>query len=96
MKNGAHIASIGGTWMAIVYGVAGMRDTNGWISFNPVLPERIHRCRFSLTIRGQELVVDVTKETVIYLLRGGSILTIAHQGKNIELSAGIPFSVRIK
>ena len=35
VKHGAHIASIGGTWMAIVYGVAGMRDTNGRISFNP-------------------------------------------------------------
>jgi hypothetical protein len=28
----------------------------------PKLPERIKRCRFSLTIRGQELVVDVTKK----------------------------------
>ena len=96
VKHGAHIASIGGTWMAIVYGVAGMRDTNGRISFNPVLPERLERVRFSLTIRDQELVVDVTKETVTYLLRGGSILTIAHQGKDIELSVEVPFSVRLK
>ena len=94
VKNGAHIASIGGTWMAIVYGVAGMRDTNGRISFNPMLPERIKRCRFSLTIRGQELVVDVTKETVTYLLQGGSTLTVSHQGKELELCVGIPFSVR--
>jgi trehalose/maltose hydrolase-like predicted phosphorylase len=27
--------------MAVVYGVAGMRDTNGRISFNPKLPERL-------------------------------------------------------
>jgi alpha,alpha-trehalose phosphorylase len=96
VKHGAHIASIGGTWMAIVYGVAGMRDTNGRISFNPKLPERLERVRFSLTIRGQELVVDVTKEKVTYLLQGGSILTITHRGKDVELSVGIPFSVRLK
>jgi hypothetical protein len=39
-------------------------------------------------------VVDVTKETVTYLLQKGSTLTIAHQGKDIELSVEIPFSVR--
>jgi alpha,alpha-trehalose phosphorylase len=96
VKHGAHIASIGGTWMAIVYGVAGMRDTNGRISFNPMLPERFERVRFSLTISGQELVVDVTKETVTYLLQKGSTLTIAHQGKEIELCVWVPFSVRLK
>jgi alpha,alpha-trehalose phosphorylase len=96
VKHGAHIASIGGTWMAVVYGVAGMRDTNGRISFNPMLPERLERVRFPLTIRGQELEVDITQETVTYLLRGGSRLTVAHQGKDLELSVGIPVSVRLK
>jgi alpha,alpha-trehalose phosphorylase len=96
VKNGAHIASIGGTWMAIVYGVAGMRETNGRISFNPMLPERLERVRFSLTIGGQELVVDVTKETVTYLLQKGSTFTVSHQGKEIELCVWVPFSVRLK
>jgi alpha,alpha-trehalose phosphorylase len=96
VKHGAHIASIGGTWMAIVYGVAGMRDTNGRIRFNPILPERLERVRFPLTIRGQELEVDITQETVTYLLRGGSTFTLAHQGKDLELSVGVPVSVRTK
>jgi alpha,alpha-trehalose phosphorylase len=96
VKNGAHIASIGGTWMAIVYGVAGMRDTNGRISFNPRLPERFTRVRFSLTVRGQELVVEVTQETVAYLLQKGSTLTVSHQGKELELCVGNPCTVRTK
>jgi alpha,alpha-trehalose phosphorylase len=29
VKDGVHIASIGGTWMSIVYGLAGMRDYGG-------------------------------------------------------------------
>jgi trehalose/maltose hydrolase-like predicted phosphorylase len=29
VKDGVHIASMGGTWMAIVYGVAGLRDWGG-------------------------------------------------------------------
>jgi alpha,alpha-trehalose phosphorylase len=36
------------------------------------------------------------QETVTYLLRGGSRLTIAHQGQDLELSGGIPVAVRIK
>jgi len=36
------------------------------------------------------------QETVTYLLQGGSRLTIAHQGKDIELSVGVPFAVRMK
>ena len=35
VRDGVHIASIGGTWMAIVYGLAGMRDYGGKMSFNP-------------------------------------------------------------
>jgi alpha,alpha-trehalose phosphorylase len=96
VKHGAHIASIGGTWMAVVYGVAGMRDTNGRISFNPKLPERLERVRFSLTIRGQELMVDVTKDAVAYLLQKGSTFTVSHQGKELELAVGVPFAVRLK
>ena len=29
MMNGAHIASIGGSWMSLVYGFGGMRDYGG-------------------------------------------------------------------
>ena len=37
--HGAHIASIGGTWMALIYGFAGMRDAGGRVSFRPSLPD---------------------------------------------------------
>ena len=33
VKDGCHIASMGGTWMAIVYGAAGMRDHDGVLTF---------------------------------------------------------------
>src|SRR5690606_9620852 len=38
MRHGAHIASIGGTWMALTYGFGGLRDHGGRISFRPRLP----------------------------------------------------------
>jgi trehalose/maltose hydrolase-like predicted phosphorylase len=51
MMHGAHIASIGGTWLALVYGFGGMRDYGGHISFRPRLPSDWRRVSFRLTIR---------------------------------------------
>ena len=52
VEQGCHIASMGGTWMAVVYGVAGMREHNGRITFDPRLGKRIEGLRFQLTIQG--------------------------------------------
>jgi len=90
VTHGAHIASIGGTWMAVVYGVAGMRDYGGVIRFHPQLPEGITRMQFALTIRGQELEVDITTDGVRYQLRAGESLTIFHQDNELRLSLNMP------
>ena len=58
VREGAHIAAIGGTWMTLIYGFAGLREGGGRISFEPRLPQQWEGMRFQLTIRGQELVVD--------------------------------------
>ena len=50
MMHGAHIASIGGAWMALVYGFAGMRDYGGGISFRPRLPSEWRRTYASSTL----------------------------------------------
>jgi alpha,alpha-trehalose phosphorylase len=58
VKDGCHIASMGGTWMAIVYGAAGMRDYDGVLSFRPRYPRTDLVVRFPLTVRGCRLQVD--------------------------------------
>ena len=35
VKDGCHIASMGGTWMMLAYGLGGMRDDDGTLSFSP-------------------------------------------------------------
>lgn len=93
VEDGIHIATIGGTWMAMVYGFAGMRDYNGRISFNPKpLPEGMEKLRFPLTIRGQELAVEMTRESVTFTLREGEGLAIWYRCEEIRLSRGAPVS----
>jgi alpha,alpha-trehalose phosphorylase len=86
VRDGVHIASIGGTWMAIVYGLAGMRDYGGKISFNP--RKLVERLRFPLTLRGQRLEVDITKESVTYTLWQGEGLAIRHRDEELKLTEG--------
>jgi len=83
--------------MAAVYGLAGMRDYDGHVSFNPKpLPGKMKRIRFPLTIRGQVLKADIDKKAIShYLLREGSEL-VTHQGEEITTSKGAPVSLRTK
>ncbi|MBE9181967.1 glycoside hydrolase family 65 protein [Oculatella sp. LEGE 06141] len=96
VKDGCHIAAMGGTWMMAVYGFGGFRDSNGRFSFRPKLPKIIKRLRFPLTVRGHQLDVDIQAESVTYLLRQGTELLIQHQGKDICLTKGIPTTVELK
>jgi alpha,alpha-trehalose phosphorylase len=90
VKDGCHIASMGGVWMVLVYGFAGMRDYNGELCFWPSLPEVFHCVRFNLIFKGQTLEVDVGHEMTHYTLKSGKGLTIRHEGQAIELSPGTP------
>ena len=95
VKDGCHIASMGGTWMVMIYGFAGLRDSGGGFSFHPRLPKNIRRMRFALILNNQRLEIEITQEKSTYLLRDGATLTIGHQGKTIDLKAGEPVSSEI-
>jgi len=93
VKDGAHIASMGGTWMTVVYGLAGMRDYGGRISFNPKSLPQVEEVRFPLTVRGQMFEVNIGKESVKYSLKKGNGLTIYHRDQEIKLSKDQPHTV---
>lgn len=88
MRHGAHIASIGGTWMALVYGFGGLRDYGGRITFQPRLPAEWKALRFPLTVRGRRLKVDIDHNRTIYSLIEGEELRIWHNGEEVALTAG--------
>jgi alpha,alpha-trehalose phosphorylase len=90
MMNGAHIASIGGSWMALIYGFAGMRDHHGVLSFRPRIPAEWERLRFRLTVRGNLLEVDVRPDVTTYALKEGEGITLFHAGVEVALSPVAP------
>jgi len=98
VDQGCHIASMGATWMAIVYGIAGMREQNGRISFKPRLGKRIEGLRFHLVIQGQLLMVDIEgrRDQITYLLCEGNGLTIGHMEEELTLDPGKAVSREFK
>jgi len=92
VRDGVHVASAGGTWMALVYGFGGMRDRNGELSFRPRLPERMSRLAFKVQLRGSTLEVDITAAGSTYRLESGDELTIAHHGESLRLQPDTPVS----
>jgi alpha,alpha-trehalose phosphorylase len=85
VKDGCHIASMGGSWMMCVYGLAGMRDRGGMLSFDPKLPRELKRLRFALTVRTQVLEVTIEQDVFTFHLRQGSGLDIRCRGKEVRL-----------
>src|SRR5262249_31735394 len=77
-RDGVHIASLAGAWVALVGGFAGLRHGAGQVSFAPRLPEGLNRLAFSLMLRGQRLRVEVSQARARYLLADGAPLKISH------------------
>ena len=90
VRDGAHIAAIGGTWMNLIYGFAGMRDANGVLSFDPRIPLEWEGMSFPLSVQGRELEVDMDHDTVTYLLRSGQEMVVVHQDTEVRLFPGEP------
>jgi alpha,alpha-trehalose phosphorylase len=95
VKDGCHIASMGGTWMMLTYGFGGMRDYDGTLSFWPHrAPEDNAILRFPLTYRGQRIEVQIGLQTVTYELREGEGLVIHHETEEIQLTRAEPRAIR--
>ncbi|MER5296864.1 glycosyl hydrolase family 65 protein [Streptomyces pharetrae] len=89
-RDGLHIASLAGTWMALVAGFGGMRRDGDKLRFAPRLPEQFSRLAFSLQILGRRLRVEITPEKATYTLLSGPPLTIGHHGEPLTVSADGP------
>jgi alpha,alpha-trehalose phosphorylase len=89
-RDGVHLASLAGTWVALVAGFGGFRDEDGTFGFAPRLPDGLTGLGFSLFIQGRRLRVEITHAEASYTLAGGDPLTIMHHGQTVSLPAGKP------
>lgn len=91
-RDGLHIASLAGTWMALVAGFGGMRCSDGALRFAPRLPERYSRLAFTVGFLERCLRVELTADRATYTLNSGMPLTIRHHGTELTVSEDAPVS----
>ena len=89
-RDGLHIASLAGSWIAAVNGFGGMRDHDGHLSFTPRLPAQLTRLSFGLSFQGRCLRVEVTPRHASYSLTRGDPLEITHYGARLTVSGDKP------
>ena len=89
-QDGIHVASCGGTWLALVAGFGGLRDFDGEVRFAPRLPAEWSGLRFRIEVRGQRIEVDMTHAGTTYRLLEGAGLMIEHFGEPVRLRPGVP------
>ncbi|MGK5671401.1 glycoside hydrolase family 65 protein [Micromonospora sp. URMC 106] len=97
-RDGVHMASLAGAWIALVAGFGGLRDHDGTLSFAPRLSSRLGRLEFSLQWRGLRLRVDVRPHETTYALRHGDpedVLELRHHGETVRLTCEEPVTMPI-
>lgn len=92
-RDGVHIASLAGAWIALVAGFGGLRDHDGTLRFAPRLPHRLGRLEFSLQWRGTQLRVNIQPHQTTYELRHSDpdeALELVHHGERIRVTCAEP------
>ncbi len=92
VRNGLHIASLAGAWIAAVAGFGGMRDDGARLRFAPAMPEAISRLRFRMLYQGSTIQVAIDRQQVIYTLLDGPELTLYHRDEACRLTADQPLA----
>ncbi|MBR7826771.1 glycoside hydrolase family 65 protein [Actinospica sp. MGRD01-02] len=87
-SDGLHLASLAGSWIALVSGFGGMRHTDAGLSFSPQLPEGWTRLCFGLVLGDGRLRVDVRTDGVTYEYTGKGPLEVRHGDTLMQLEPG--------
>lgn len=85
--DGIHTANMGGSYMMIVNGFAGMEVTEQGLSFEPFVPEVWRGYRFCIRWQGSLLEVHAIHGKCTVRLVGGDPITFRLYGKPVTLSA---------
>ena len=94
-RDGLHLASLAGVWLALVAGFGGLRRRGRELHFSPRLAEPLTTLGFTLSAFGRRLTVDLSPETATYTLAAGATLGIRHHGRPLTLEPGVPITREI-
>lgn len=83
---GIHTANMGGSFMAVVYGFAGLSINEKGISIAPFVPDKWSGYSFKIRYMGSRIRIDVTKEEVSVVLEEGEAFDMKIYGKKTKIT----------
>jgi len=84
-KDGIHTANMGGNYMAIVYGFAGLRLKEDGIHFAPVIPKQWGKYSFQINYEDSQIKIEVGQKETVYTLMKGTSKQIYVYGNQYDL-----------
>ncbi len=87
-RDGLHIASLAGAWVALVEGLGGLRVEETRLLLRPRLPDSLLGLRFRVLYRGCRLQVDLGASEARYRLLRGNALSLWHYDDEVRLRLG--------
>jgi maltose phosphorylase len=88
VKDGLHITSMAGTWLAIVEGFGGMRIRKERVCFNPVIPAAWSSYSFIIRYRNNPLRVEVNGSAVTVVNLSQASIPLAVYDEPLTLGPG--------
>ena len=85
VHEGLHITSMAGTWMSIVQGFGGMRNFDGKLSFDPIIPKHWESYSFKIKYRDHTIKVFKNHEGCKFYNESDSPVEIIVKGKEITI-----------
>ena len=86
VRDGVHMGSLAGAWLAVVAGLGGMRHHGDTLGFAPRLPLGIQGLSFRLTFLDRLIKVTVGRRRANYTLISGKPISFEHYGKALRLA----------
>jgi alpha,alpha-trehalose phosphorylase len=95
-SDGLHLASLAGSWIALVAGFGGLRHTDFGLSFSPRLPKGWSRLSFGLVLGEGALRVNVRPDKVSYSYSGKKPFSFMHAGQSVQVEPGTPLVLPVQ
>ncbi|MEQ6388437.1 glycosyl hydrolase family 65 protein [Bacillaceae bacterium S4-13-58] len=95
-KDGLHMANMGGTWMAIVFGFAGLRIKEDGLHLAPWIPESWAGYSFHIQYKFQNIHVQVESKNLTFTLLEGAEVPMHVYDESCIIKPQQPLSIPVK
>ncbi len=83
---GIHAAAMGGIWLSVFRGFAGVRVKENTLVISPCIPDEIRQISFNLTVRKKKIAVCINKEKIQVKCEEEFTMPLCIDGKMYQLN----------